>query len=77
MKNLFDQFSRSQLARRIVGVVGLLMVLPMALWLLLGFTGAVPSMLSVFGMEGLRTPASIVIGGLLIAAVGFWDYDTD
>ena len=77
MKNLFDQFSRSQRARRAVGIVGLLMVLPIALWFLLGFTGTVPSMLSVFGVDGLRTPASIVVAGLLIAALGFWDYDTD
>jgi hypothetical protein len=40
-------------------------------WLPLGFLEAVPSMLEIFGMLGLRTPASITIGGLLLAAIGF------
>ena len=77
MKNLFDQFSRSKGARRLCGVLGLLLVAPMALWLLLGCLGLVPSMVEIFGIAGLRTPASIAIIGLLIAAIGFWDYDSD
>jgi hypothetical protein len=58
-------------ARRYIGFLGIAMAFPFFLWLPLGFLEAVPSMLEVFGMVGLRTPASITIGGLLLAAIGF------
>lgn len=58
-------------------MLGLLIVAPLALWLPLGWLGLVPSMVEVFGVPGLRAPASIAILGLLIAAIGFWDYDAD
>ncbi|WP_139304864.1 hypothetical protein [Microbulbifer marinus] len=77
MKNLFDQFSHSRRARRLIGLLGLLLVAPVALWLPLGWMGLAPSMVEVFGIEGLRIPASIAIFGLLVAAIGFWDYDAD
>ncbi|WP_346838330.1 hypothetical protein [Microbulbifer sp. SAOS-129_SWC] len=77
MKNLFDTFARSRRARRLVGFGGLLLVLPIVLWLPLGWLGLVPTMVAVFGVSGLRLPAGIVVAGLLIAAVGFWDYDRD
>jgi hypothetical protein len=58
-------------ARRYIGFLGIAMALPFFVWLPLGFVESVPSMLEVFGMVGLRIPASITIGGLLLAAIGF------
>lgn len=55
-------------------VAGLLITAPFILWFLLGLLGLVPSIVQVFGPAELRTPASIVVAGLLIAALGFWDY---
>lgn len=53
------------------------LVAPLAIWLPIGWLGWLPSMVEVFGVEGLRIPASVAVTGLLIAAVGFWDYGTD
>ncbi|WP_237068095.1 hypothetical protein [Microbulbifer guangxiensis] len=75
MKNLFDRFARSRRARRLVGWVGVALVIPFAVWVPLSALQVVPSMVEVFGVPGLRFPASVVISGLLIAAIGFWDYD--
>ncbi|MBB5211811.1 hypothetical protein [Microbulbifer hydrolyticus] len=58
--------------RRWLGYAGLVVVLPWAVWLVLGLFGWAPSMVAVFGIPGLRIPASIAIAGLLIAAIGFW-----
>lgn len=58
---------------RILGYIGVLMALPFFLWLPLGFLDAVPSMIDIFGIPGLRIPAAITVAGLLIAAIGFWD----
>ncbi|GAA5524580.1 hypothetical protein Maes01_01137 [Microbulbifer aestuariivivens] len=77
MSNLFDRFARCRRARRIVGWVGLALVLPFAIWLLLAALQLAPSLVAVFGVPGLRMPAAVVISGLLIAAIGFWDYDND
>ncbi len=60
--------------RRTFGVLGAATALPFFVWLLLGWCGAVPSMVDVFGTPGLRTPAAITIGGLLMAAIGFHDH---
>ena len=77
LKNLFDKFARSHAARHWVGRFGVLLAAPFGIWFLLGLLEGVPSMVQVFGVEGLRIPASIVISGLLIAAIGYWDYDAD
>ncbi|WKD49908.1 hypothetical protein [Microbulbifer spongiae] len=74
MRNLFDRFSRSRKARYTTGVVGLVIAVPFLLWGIFGAMGVVPSLQAVFGISGLRIPAAITIFGLLIAAVGFWDY---
>ena len=55
----------------IAGWFGVIIAAPFFLWVPLGFTGLVPSMVDVFGIVGLRIPAAITIAGLLIASVGF------
>ncbi|WP_153039083.1 hypothetical protein [Microbulbifer sp. Q7] len=58
--------------RRWLGYLGLALVLPWVVWFLLGLLGVVPSLVSVFGIPGLRIPASVAIAGLMIAALGFY-----
>ncbi len=60
-------------SRRALGWLGLAIVAPMALWLPLGFVPGIPDMIDVFGIEGLRTPAGLAVGGLMLAAIGFHD----
>jgi len=55
----------------VAGWFGVVMAAPFFLWVPLGFTNLVPSMIDVFGIVGLRIPAAITIAGLLIASVGF------
>ena len=50
------------------------MALPFFVWVPVAWVGLVPSMVDVFGVIGLRAPASITIGGLLLAAIGFHDF---
>jgi hypothetical protein len=59
--------------KRIIAWLGVAMFLPFFLWLALGFTDLVPSMIDIFGVVGLRTPAAFTIAGLLIAAIGFYE----
>ena len=56
---------------RLAGWVGVVVATPFFLWVPLGFTGLIPSMIDVFGIVGLRIPAAFTIAGLLLAAVGF------
>jgi hypothetical protein len=56
---------------RVVGGVGVAMTVPVLAWLMLGVLDSVPSMVDVFGIPGLRIPASITVCGLLMAAIGF------
>lgn len=58
---------------RALGALGLLAAMPFFVWFVLGWIDIVPSMVDTFGVEGLRTPASITVGGLLLAAIGFHD----
>lgn len=58
-------------ARTILGFSGVMLAASFFLWLLLGWFGWVPSMVDVFGVAGMRTPAAITVGSLLIAAVAF------
>lgn len=55
----------------IAGWFGVAIAAPFFLWLPLGLLGIVPSMIDVFGVVGMRIPASVTIAGLLSAAVGF------
>lgn len=59
--------------RRVIGGIGILIALPFFVWLPLGMLDSVPSMVDVFGISGLRIPASITVAGLLIAAIAFWE----
>jgi hypothetical protein len=55
----------------LAGWIGVIIATPFFLWVPLGFTGLVPTMIDFFGVVGLRIPAAITIAGLLLAAVGF------
>jgi hypothetical protein len=57
--------------RILMGSVGLIVAVFMLVWLITSFLGLTVSIVDVFGMEGLRIPAGVAIGGLLLAAVGF------
>lgn len=59
--------------RRTIGALGALATVPFIVWLPLGLLESIPSLVDVFGVPGLRIPASIVIGGLLVAAIGLHD----
>lgn len=57
--------------RRGLGWLGLAVAAPLLAWLPLGLLPIVPSMIEVFGVLGLRTPAVLAVAGLLLAAIGF------
>jgi hypothetical protein len=57
-----------------LGVLGILVAVAFFVWLLAGWLDWVPSLVAVFGVEGLRTPAAITVGALLMAAIAFWEY---
>lgn len=59
--------------RRWIGALGVVMAAPFFLWLPAGLLAGVPSLVDVFGIAGLRTPAAVTVLGLLLAAVAFWD----
>ena len=59
--------------RRLLGWFGLGLALPFFIWVLLWWLGVAPSMIEVFGVTGIRIPASVTIAGLLFAAVGFYE----
>jgi len=56
-----------------MGVLGILVAVSFFIWLLAGWLGWVPSMVDVFGVAGVRTPAAITVGALLLAAIAFWE----
>jgi hypothetical protein len=56
---------------RVIGFLGVAIAAPFFLWVPLGMTGLIPSMIDVFGVVGLRFPAAVTISGLLLAAIGF------
>jgi hypothetical protein len=57
--------------RRAFGWLGIVLSLPFFVWLAIGLVPGIPSMVDVFGIPGLRTPAAITIAGLLLGAFGF------
>ena len=58
---------------RTLGTLGVLAAFPFLAWFAVGWIEVVPSMEDTFGVAGLRTPAAITVGGLLLAAIGFYD----
>jgi len=65
--------AQKQLLFRSIGVLGLVLAVPFFLWFILGSLGVIPSLVDVFGIVGLRTPAAFTVAGLLMAAIGFYD----
>jgi hypothetical protein len=59
--------------RLLLGLTGVLTAAFFFCWLLIGWLAWVPTMVEVFGVAGMRTPASITVAGLLLAAIAFWD----
>jgi len=56
-----------------LGVLGIMVAVAFFVWFLTGWLEWVPSLVEVFGVEGLRTPAVITVGALLIVAIAFWE----
>lgn len=73
-KNYSKGRKRLDIVKKVARVLGLCMAAPFFAWLLVGFIPAVPSIIDVFGMPGLRIPTGIVIAGLMLAAFGFEDF---
>ena len=63
-------FRKGQRAARIVGP---LLAATVTLWFGLGLLGLVPSIVQVFGQTEVKIPAAILVAGLLLGAVGYWD----
>lgn len=59
--------------RILLGVLGTVTAAFFFGWLLIGWIGWTPTLVEVFGVAGMRTPASITVAGLLLAAISFWD----
>jgi hypothetical protein len=59
--------------RAAAGIMGVALAGFFMAWLLLGWVGWVPAMADIFGIEGMRTPAAFTVGGLLLAAIAFWE----
>jgi len=57
-----------------MGVLGIVVAAAFFVWLLAGWFECVPSLVAVYGVEGLRTPATIAVGTLLMAAVAFREF---
>ena len=74
MTALFKRPAYLSKFRFLLGVLGILVASAFFIWLLAGWFERVPSMVAVFGVEGLRTPATITVGALLMAAVAFWEF---
>jgi hypothetical protein len=61
-------------AKKMARVLGIIFALPFFIWLPLSLLPTIPSMIDIFGMQGLRIPTGIVIAGLMLAAFGFEDF---
>jgi len=57
-----------------LGVLGTVVASAFFVWLLAGWFEWVPGLVAVFGAEGLRIPAAITVGALLVAAIAFWEF---
>lgn len=73
MTALFERPRQLNRVRLSLGLLGVVVASVFFIWLLAGWLGWVPSMVDMFGVEGIRTPAAISVAGLLLAAVSFWE----
>lgn len=73
MTSVFDCFKDIGWFRAMTGVGGITLAAFFLAWLLVGLFGWVPTMVDLFGIDGMRTPASFTVTGLLLAAIAFWD----
>jgi len=60
--------------KKVLRVLGILMAVPFFIWVPLGLIPSIPSVIDIFGMDGLKVPTGIVIGGLMLAAIGYEDF---
>jgi hypothetical protein len=60
--------------KKVLRVLGIAMALPFFIWVALGLVPSIPSIVDVFGINGLKHPTSIVIAGLMLAAIGYQDF---
>jgi hypothetical protein len=60
--------------KKVLRVLGMVMALPFFIWVVLGLIPSIPSIVDVFGIDGLKIPTSVVIGGLMLAAIGYEDF---
>jgi len=60
--------------KKVLRVLGIAMALPFFVWVVLGLIPSIPSIVDVFGIDGLKIPTSVVIGGLMLAAIGYEDF---
>jgi len=70
---MFDCHAELGWLRTSLGLLGAAVASCFFIWLLLGWFGWVPTMVDVFGTAGMRTPASVTVAGLLLAAIAFWE----
>jgi len=61
-------------SRFFLGVLGIGVASAFFVWLLAGWFKWMPSLVDFFGVEGLRTPAAITVGALLLAAISLWEW---
>lgn len=60
--------------KKVLRVLGISMAVPFFLWVPLGLIPSIPSIIDVFGIDGLKLPTGIVIAGLMLAAIGYEDF---
>jgi hypothetical protein len=60
--------------KRVLRILGIFMAVPFFIWVPLGLVPSIPSIIDAFGMDGLKLPTGIVIGGLMLAAIGYEDF---
>lgn len=60
--------------KNLLKLLGISMAVPFFIWVPLGLIPSIPSIIDVFGIDGLKLPTGIVIGGLMLAAIGYEDF---
>lgn len=60
--------------KKVLRLLGISMAIPFFIWVPLGLLPSIPSIIDVFGIDGLKLPTGIVIGGLMLAAIGYEEF---